>query len=51
MRLHPEITHGTQALAFKPVIRHSGLRGQRPRQVPVGFATEPRSDAVDSTHL
>jgi len=46
MRLHPEITHGDQALAFQPVVRHSALRGQRPRQVPVALAAQPGPDCV-----
>lgn len=46
MRFHPEIAHGNQALALQPIVRHSGLGGQRPRQVPVSFATEPGSDSL-----
>jgi len=41
MRLHPEVTHGDQALAFEPVVRHPGLGCQRPRQVPVVQPAEP----------
>ena len=44
MRLHPGITHTDQALALQPVVGHSGLRGQRPRQVPVALAAEPGHD-------
>jgi len=40
MRSHPQITHGDQALALEPVIGHSGLRRQCPRQVPVALAAE-----------
>ncbi len=33
MRFHPEITYGEQALAFQPVVRHSGLGGAVPGTV------------------
>ena len=46
MRLHPEITHGDQALAFQPVVRHSGLRGERPRQVPEALGAQRRQDCL-----
>ncbi len=42
MRLHPQITHGDQALASQPVIRHPGLGGQRPGQVPIALGAERR---------
>jgi hypothetical protein len=45
MRLHPQITHGDQALASQPVIRHPGLGGQRPGQVPVALGAERRQIA------
>ncbi len=42
MRLHPAITDRDQALASQPVIRHPGLGGQRPGQVPIALGAERR---------
>lgn len=46
MRLHPEIAHGDQALAFEPVVRHTGLGGERPRQMPVALGAQRRHDCL-----
>ncbi|MFM8443484.1 MAG: hypothetical protein ACKN9W_09105 [Methylococcus sp.] len=37
MRLHPEVKHKDQALAFQPVMGHSRLGRQRSGQAPVAF--------------
>ena len=49
MRAHPEITHGNQALAFEPVVRHSRLGGQRPGEVPEALGAQRRQDCLAFT--
>ena len=44
--LHPKGTDRDQASAVQPVVRHSGLRSQRPGQVPVALGTQPRPNCL-----
>ena len=46
MRLEPQVTHGYQALALQPGIRHPRLGGQGLRQVPVTLGAQRRQNRL-----
>lgn len=46
MGTEPHIADRYQSLAFQPVVGHSGLRSQRPRQMPVALAAERGQDGM-----
>ena len=46
MRLEPQVTHGYQALALQPGIRHPRLGGQGLRQVPVALGAQRRQNRL-----
>ena len=46
MSLHPKEPDIDKALAFQPLIGHSGLRCQRFRQMPVALAAKRRQDSL-----